>query len=236
MKTTAFIVDNEPDVADTMARLLRFDGLEPEVFYLARDFLSRIQPSDTGCLLLDLKMPQMNGLDVQHALLEKKIDLPIIFLTGHGDVESTRSALKSGAFDFIQKPVLPEVLLDVVHRAIDQDHKNKRNKERIQSLESKINRLSDREKQVASYIACGYTSKEIARLLAVSPRTVEAHRARLMIKLQAECLADLVSMVTFYNRIKMTQEEPNLINMEERVFKTDSVLPSKPSLRHLRSV
>jgi RNA polymerase sigma factor (sigma-70 family) len=219
-----------------MARLLRFDGLETEVFYNGRDFLSKIRPDDHGCILLDLKMPRLNGLDVQNSLLERGITLPIIFLTGHGDVESVRNALKLGAYDFIQKPVLPEILLDLVHKAIDLDSKNKKSSERFENLEARLNKLSQREREVASYIACGYTSKEIARLISISPRTVEAHRSRIMIKLQVECLADLVSIVTLYNRIKTASDIAGMINMDERVFKSDTCRSVKPSLRSLRSV
>lgn len=235
MKSKVFIVDDDREAVDSMKKLLELDGLEARVYYAAKDFISNISSQDHGCIILDLKMPQIDGLEVYKFLLERKIDTPVIFLTGHADVESARNSLKLGAFDFIQKPIMPDILLDVVHRAVDLDGRIKKEHEQFEDLEARLNRLSGREKQVASYIACGYTSKEIAKLLSVSPRTVEAHRARVMIKVRADCLAHLVSIVTLYNRLKLTKENVSLANMDESVFGASGGCGSRQSLGALSS-
>jgi RNA polymerase sigma factor (sigma-70 family) len=189
---TVFVVDDDASIRDALSLLISLKGLRASVYSSAEDFLSVYDPAWRGCLLTDLKMPGMSGLDLQALLHQRGVSLPVVVLTAHGDVSTTRAALKNGAVDFLEKPVDDEVLLDVLRNAIRIDEERHRaNTENAQAA-ARLARLTSRERDVLELLAQGLQHREIAERLAISPRTVEVYKARMMEKLQCRTLADVV--------------------------------------------
>ncbi|MEM7250416.1 MAG: response regulator FixJ [Pseudomonadota bacterium] len=190
-----FIVDDDDEVRDSLEDLIDSVGYQTEKFGSAADFLAGFDPSRSGCLVLDIRMPGMSGLELQERLNEEGISLPIIFITGHGDVPMAVEAMRRGAVDFIQKPFRDQDLLDRVNAALAEGVEKQRDSEAIREITGKVDSLTPRERQVLDMVVEGKANKVIAIDLDVSQRTVEVHRANVMDKMQARSLADLVRMM-----------------------------------------
>ncbi len=188
------IVDDDEAVRDSLALLLNFRGYRTRPFASAEACLEAWQPDWRGCLLLDLRMGGMDGLALQQALLARGCNLPIVFLTGHGDLAHARAALKSGAIDFLEKPYEEDALLNAVAEAIDRDTRTHATHSHVAEIAARIERLSEREHQVMDLIVAGKPNREIAEALGISPRTVEVFKARMMEKMQARSVPELVRM------------------------------------------
>jgi FixJ family two-component response regulator len=189
---TVFIVDNDPSVRDSLQFLLESVGLEVRSFSSARDFLDGADPEAPGCLLLDVRMPGMSGLDLQNALANAEINLPIIFITGHGTVPMSVRAMKAGAVDFLQKPFDEQDLLNAVHQAVEQDRKERLKRDELREIQKRINALTPREYEVFTFLVSGMLNKQVAYRLGTTERTIKAHRSRIMEKMEAASLTDLV--------------------------------------------
>jgi FixJ family two-component response regulator len=189
---TVFVVDDDAAIRDALSLLISLKGLRAAVFGSAEDFLATYDASWRGCLLTDLKMPGKNGLELQAELRARGIALPVVVLTAHGDVSTTRAALKNGAVDFLEKPVDDEVLVDVLRNAIRVDEDRRRTSDRRAHHAARLGRLTPRERSVLDLLAQGKQHREISELLSISPRTVEVYKARMMEKLQCRTLADAV--------------------------------------------
>lgn len=190
--STVFVVDDDASIRDALSLLISLKGLRAAVYASAEDFLAVFDASWRGCVLTDLKMPGMSGLDLQALLQERGVTLPVVVLTAHGDVSTTRGALKNGAVDFLEKPVDDDVLIDVLRKAVCIDHARHREQEERARATARLNRLTPRERDVLELLAEGLQHREIAERLSISPRTVEVYKARMMEKLQCRTLAEVV--------------------------------------------
>jgi FixJ family two-component response regulator len=195
-----FIVDDDDAIRDSLTILMQSIGLSAESFATAPEFLESFDPEHPGCLVLDIRMPGMSGMELQERLVSMHSMLPVIFLTGHGDVPMAVHAMQAGAIDFLQKPFSEQVLLDRIQHAIDQDRKNRELLERQDEIAKRLEALTPRERQVMGLVVDGNSNKVIAIDLGVSERTVEIHRGRVMRKMGAESLPHLVRMVIEANR------------------------------------
>lgn len=202
-KQTVFIVDDDEGIREGLSLLLETVGQSCELYSSALEFLESYDPNKSGCLILDIRMPRMTGLDLQEKLKEKKSVLPIIFITGHGDIPMAVEAMRRGAMDFMRKPFREQDLLDRINEALDSDAGKRKALVDRQQLNDKIASLTERERQVFHRVADGEMNKVIAMDLAISERTVEVHRSQVMKKLKVRTLAQLV-------RIKMELEVSNL--------------------------
>ncbi len=189
-----FIVDDDPPVRESIALLVRSIGLEPEEYDSATEFLDAYEVDRPGCLVLDVRMPGMSGIELQKRLIAAGSTLPIIFITGHGDVPLAVQAIRAGALDFIEKPFRDQELLDRVQEALDQEAALRRRQREIEKLHERFAELTQREREVLDFVVRGEANKVIANRLGVSQRTVEIHRANVMRKTGAESLAALVRM------------------------------------------
>ena len=189
---TVFVIDDDASVRDSISLILSLKGMRTQIFSSAEDFLETYRPEWRGCILTDLHMSGMSGLDLQQALRDREIFLPVVVLTAHGDVPTTRVAMKGGAFDFLEKPVNDEVLLEVLQNAIREDiHRHDTENAEV-ALRSRLARLTPREREVLDLLVEGLSQREIAARLNISPRTVEVYKARMMEKLQCRSLAELI--------------------------------------------
>lgn len=194
-KNIVYIVDDDPDVLDATCMLLESTGFETQRFNSAMSFLNSINQNSQGCIVLDVRMPNMSGLKLQSEIMRREICLPIIFITGHGDVPMAVEAMKNGALEFFQKPFRDQEFIDCVYGALDINQQSLNNLNRVHSIQRRIATLTKREQQIMQYMTEGHITKVIADKLAISPRTVETHRARVMEKMQAKTLAQLIHMV-----------------------------------------
>jgi RNA polymerase sigma factor (sigma-70 family) len=194
--STVFVVDDDASIRDALSLLISLKGLRAAVFSSAEDFLAVYETGWRGCLLTDLKMPGMSGLDLQALLRDRNVTLPVVVLTAHGDVATTRAALKSGAVDFLEKPVDDDVLIDVLKNAIRLDEERHKATTQQAETSARLERLTPRERAVLDLLAEGLQHREIAERLAISPRTVEVYKARMMEKLQLRTLADVIRFGT----------------------------------------
>lgn len=192
---TVFIVDDDAPVRDSLAMLLELKGFHTRTYASAEEFLARYRPDWSGCLVLDLRMTGMSGLDLQAELTRRGIGLPVILVTAHGDVATTRTALKAGAVDFIEKPVDDGALLAAIAAAIDRDTRARRGVASRAATAERIARLTPREREVLDLVTGGKHNREIAAQLGISPRTVEVYKARLMEKLQVQRVPELVRLI-----------------------------------------
>ncbi len=192
--TLITIVDDDEAVRDSLALLLNFRGYRTRALASAEACLEAWRPEWRGCLLLDLRMGGMDGLALQRALAERGNTLPIVFLTGHGDLAHARAALKGGAVDFLEKPYEEAALLAAVAEAIDRDNRQYAVQSKTAEIAARIERLSERERQVMELVVAGKPNREIAADLGISPRTVEVFKARMMEKMQARSVPELVRM------------------------------------------
>lgn len=189
---TVFIVDDDPSFRDSLQFLLGAAGLEARIFSSARDFLDDADPEAPGCLLLDVRMPGMSGLDLQKELAHAEIFLPIIFITGHGTVPMSVRAMKAGAVDFLQKPFDEPDLLNAIHQAVEQDRQARMERDELREIQKRINSLTAREVEVFTLVVSGMLNKQVAYRLGTTERTIKAHRSRIMEKMEADSLTDLV--------------------------------------------
>jgi FixJ family two-component response regulator len=196
---TVFVVDDEPDVRAALSMLIRSVGLKPEIYENPQAFLDAYDPQRPGCLVLDMRMPGMSGLDLQEKLASMGQHPPIIMISGHGEIPNAVQAVQSGAVDFLQKPVSDQLLLDRIQQALRLDTENRKEFSERQELEQRFATLTTREREVLQGVMAGKLNKTIADELSVSTRTVEIHRAHLMEKMQASSLSVLLGMS---NRIK----------------------------------
>ncbi len=194
-ESTVFIVDDDAVICDGISQLVETVGLKAKVFTSAQEFLDSYDTAQPGCLVLDIRMPGISGLQLQEKLAESNIEFPIIFITGYGNVRMGVDAVKKGAIDFIEKPFEDQYLLDQINNAIAKDAKDRKNQSERQAIEAKLALLTPRERQVLSLIKDGKNSKAIALKLGLSRKTVEGHRAHIMEKMQVETIAGLVTRV-----------------------------------------
>ncbi len=190
-----FIVDDDQEVRDAMQLLMESVGLPVQTFESAQDFLDHFNSDQAGCLILDVRMPGISGLDLQSKLTQTPLHPPIIIITGHGDVPMAVRAVQAGALDFIEKPFNDQVLLDSVHRALEQDAVQRGEASRLADIRERYERLTPREREVLDLVIAGKRNKMIASDLNVSQSTVEAHRAKVMEKMEANTLSDLMRMM-----------------------------------------
>ena len=191
---TVFVVDDDPALRRSMRWLIESVGLRVQTFASAKMFLEMYDASVPGCVVLDVRMPGMSGLELQEQLRERQIDIPVIIVTGYGDVPMAVRAMKGGAVDFIEKPASDQVLLDHIHQAISRDAQNFRARIAAREIKKRSQTLTNRERQVMEMVVAGLSSKEIAAQLAISFKTVEAHRANIMKKMEATSVAHLIRM------------------------------------------
>jgi FixJ family two-component response regulator len=191
---TVFVVDDEPAVRDSLRALLDTYGFAVETYGSGAEFLDRVDRDRPGCLVADVRMPDMSGIELQRELSSRKIPLPVIVITGHGDVPMAVDALKTGAVDFFEKPLNDEALVESIRRALDRDQKTRVQDEELSVLTSRRARLTGREAEVMDLIVDGFANNVVAGRLGISARTVEHYRANIMQKMEASSFAHLVRM------------------------------------------
>ena len=189
-----FVVDDDPIVCTSMKRLIRTLGLEVQTFNTAQEFLRAKRPNAPGCLVLDVRLPDLSGLDLQQELAKARIDLPIIFVTGHADIPMSVRAMKAGAVEFLTKPFREQDLLEAIQHGIAQDRETRERRAAISELQQRLDSLTPREHEVFPLVVSGLPNKQIADQLGASEKTIKVHRGQLMRKMEAESLADLVRM------------------------------------------
>jgi two-component system, LuxR family, response regulator FixJ len=192
---TVFIVDDDAAVRDSLRLLVKSVGQTAAVFVSAQEFLASYDPRQPGCLLLDVRMPGMSGLELQQQLNLRGAVLPVIFITGHGDIPMAVEAMQHGAFDFLQKPFRDQDLIDRIQRALERDRENRTALGERTRIRERLDSLTPREREVLTMVTSGKANKVMAADLGLSQRTVEIHRARVMEKMGASSVAQLVRMV-----------------------------------------
>lgn len=188
---TVFVVDDDPQLREAIALLLESVDIKSETFASAPDFLESFDPASPGCLVLDVRMPEMSGLELQRQLVSHGIRIPILLLTAHAEVPMAVEAMKAGALDFIEKPYAPQILLDHIQHAIAQDTRDRHQEAEREALRCQFGKLTDREREVLDQLVLGNSSKEIAFQLAISATTVDFHRRNLFEKLGVETKVEL---------------------------------------------
>ena len=191
-----FVVDDDVSVRESLELLLHHEGFQCELFETAQAFLERSRPLVPNCMILDVELPGLNGLDFQKHIASERTDMPIIFISGYGDVPKTVRAMKAGAIEFLTKPFEEAALLSAIRHAIERSQASLRNETEMRALRDKHAALSPREKQVMALVVTGLLNKQIGGELGISEITVKAHRGRVMEKMGARSLAELVNMNT----------------------------------------
>jgi FixJ family two-component response regulator len=189
-----FVVDDDPSVRSSTERLVRSAGFKVKTFGSAAEFLESPRPQGPACLVLDVRLPGQSGLDLQRELAESGVRIPVIFMTGHGDIPMTVRAMKAGAVEFLTKPYRKNNLLEAIRTSIERDRVSRQERVEADELRQRYEQLTPREREVMSLVAAGQLNKQIAGVLATSERTIKFHRAHIMQKMEAESLAELVQM------------------------------------------
>lgn len=193
-KPTVFVIDDDPSVRKSLSRLLRSAGHEVETFASAEPFLAREHFDGIGCLLLDVQMPGLSGMDLQAELGKAEHSLPIVFITGHGDIPMSVEAMRKGAIHFLTKPFDDNDLLRAVSEAIEKDRKAKAEQAKVQDIRNRLSLLTPREYEILRYVITGMLNKQIAFTLNIAEKTVKIHRGRVMGKLRVDSVAELVRL------------------------------------------
>ena len=191
---TVFVIDDDPSFRRSTERLIRSSKFQVETFATATEFLSSERSNAPGCLVLDVRMPGLSGLDLQRELTRAGVRIPIIFMTGHGDIPMSVRAIKAGAVDFLTKPFRAQDLLDAIRDAIERDHTAREDQARIADLRGRRETLTPREREVMTHVVSGLLNKQIAAELGTVEKTIKFHRAHLMRKMRADSVAELVRM------------------------------------------
>jgi len=189
-----YVVDDDAAARAAIQSLLHSVGLRAETFGSAQEFLASYRPDTPACLVLDVRLPGVGGLDFQRDLAARNVPLPIIFITGHGDIPMSVEAMKAGALEFLTKPFRGQVLLDAIHKAIERDRAARHEQSKVAELRQRLDTLTPREREVMQLVISGLLNKQIAAELGASERTVKIHRGQVMRKMQAGSLPDLVRM------------------------------------------
>jgi FixJ family two-component response regulator len=187
-----FVVDDDASTRETLSSLIRSVGLQVKLFGSAQEFLKDPQPDVPSCLVLDIRLPGMSGLDFQRKLVDSNISIPIVFITGHGDIQMSVRAMKAGAIEFLTKPFRDQDLLDAIHAALEKDRERRRRDAEVAELQTRFASLTPRERLVLPLVVSGLLSKQIAAEIGTSEATIKVHRSQLMRKMGAKSVADLV--------------------------------------------
>jgi RNA polymerase sigma factor (sigma-70 family) len=194
-ESIVFVVDDDPSVRCAIERLIGTVGLQVQLFGSAQEFLASKLPNVPSCLVLDVRLPGSSGLALQRQLVEANVQIPIIFITAHGDVPMTVRAMKAGAVEFLTKPFHDQDLLDAIHLGLERDRGRRQKEAGLAALRERFESLSPREREVVSMVVSGMLNKQIAAQIGTAENTVKVHRSRAMEKMQANSLADLVKMI-----------------------------------------
>ena len=203
---TVLIVDDDPDLRASIARLLRSVGLNAQLFATIADFLASDPPDGPACLVLDVRLPGQSGLDLQRELALAKRELPIVFITGHGDIPMTVQAMKGGAIEFLTKPFRDQDLLDAIQLGLSRERARRENEKALADLRERFASLSPREREIVIQVARGRLSKQIAHDLGIAEATVKVHRSRAMQKMKAGSLPELGRMA---DKLKLVPDKPH---------------------------
>jgi FixJ family two-component response regulator len=199
-----FVVDDDVSIRESLEPLIRLEGWQPEVFASGQDFLARPRLLAPSCLVLDVTLPDLNGLELQKRIADDRTDMPIIFITGHGDIPITVRAMKAGAVEFLTKPFETDVLLNAIRHAITRSHTALSQEAEMRALRECYESLSGREREVMALVVRGQLNKQVGGELGISEITVKAHRGNMMRKMKAKSLANLVNMAA---RLRITAPE-----------------------------
>ena len=202
-----FVVDDDPSIREAIKSLLSLEGLRVETFGTAQEFLRAERPDLPGCVVLDVELPGLSGLDLQRELAAHGIKLPIIFITGYGDIPMSVRAMKAGATEFLTKPFRDQDLLDAIQQALERDRVARQHSSEIADLRKRFDALTSREKEVMSLVVAGWLNKQIGFELKISEITVKIHRGRVMNKMEAQSLAELVRMTERLQIPKMKNDQ-----------------------------
>ena len=203
--STVLVIDDDPDLRASVGRLLRSNGLDLQLFATVSDFLKSDPPDGPACLVLDIRLPGQSGLDLQRELAQAKRKLPIVFITGHGDIPMSVKAMKGGAIEFLTKPFRDQDLLDAIQIGLSRDRAWRKNEKALADLRERFASLSPREREIMIQVARGRLSKQIAHDIGIAEATVKVHRARAMQKLKANSLPELGQMA---DKLQLVSAEP----------------------------